>query len=100
MVTLHSTVRKYKFFLDNGRFERYNSEVTYGLVAQLGAHHIRIVGVEGSNPFKSTRKQTCVSRSAFSYFCSTRSLRKLCPANGYAAVPRPLKITSGDPKRE
>ena len=25
-----------------------------GLVAQLGAHHIRIVGVEGSNPFKST----------------------------------------------
>ena len=29
-----------------------------GLVAQLGAHHIRIVGVEGSNPFKST-KQKC-----------------------------------------
>ncbi len=27
-----------------------------GLVAQLGAHHIRIVGVEGSNPFKSTKK--------------------------------------------
>ena len=30
----------------------------YGLVAQLGAHHIRIVGVEGSNPFKSTTKET------------------------------------------
>ena len=30
--------------------------VAYGLVAQLGAHHIRIVGVEGSNPFKSTKK--------------------------------------------
>ena len=29
----------------------------YGLVAQLGAHHIRIVGVEGSNPFKSTNKK-------------------------------------------
>ncbi len=28
-----------------------------GLVAQLGAHHIRIVGVEGSNPFKSTNKK-------------------------------------------
>lgn len=28
--------------------------VCHGLVAQLGAHHIRIVGVEGSNPFKST----------------------------------------------
>ena len=27
----------------------------HGLVAQLGAHHIRIVGVEGSNPFKSTK---------------------------------------------
>ena len=27
-----------------------------GLVAQLGAHHIRIVGVEGSNPFESTIK--------------------------------------------
>ena len=29
----------------------------YGLVAQLGAHHIRIVGVEGSNPFKSTNRK-------------------------------------------
>ena len=25
----------------------------YGLVAQLGAHHIRIVGVVGSNPIRS-----------------------------------------------
>ena len=25
-----------------------------GLVAQLGAHHIRIVGVVGSNPIRST----------------------------------------------
>ena len=31
--------------------------VLLGLVAQLGAHHIRIVGVEGSNPFKSTKKE-------------------------------------------
>ena len=29
---------------------------THGLVAQLGAHHIRIVGVESSNLFKSTSK--------------------------------------------
>ena len=28
----------------------------YGLVAQLGAHRIRIAGVEGSNPFKSTKE--------------------------------------------
>ena len=33
-----------------------------GLVAQLGAHHIRIVGVEGSNPFKSTNKKTADGR--------------------------------------
>ena len=28
----------------------------YGLVAQLGAHHIRIVGGVGSNPIRSTEK--------------------------------------------
>ena len=34
----------------------YNSRVTNnGLVAQLGAHHIRIVGVGSSNLLKSTR---------------------------------------------
>ena len=33
-----------------------------GLVAQLGAHHIRIVGVEGSNPFKSTNKNAAFGR--------------------------------------
>ena len=31
--------------------------LTYGLVAQLGAHHIRIVGVGSSNLLKSTRKR-------------------------------------------
>ena len=35
----------------------YNSRVTdNGLVAQLGAHHIRIVGVGSSNLLKSTIK--------------------------------------------
>ena len=29
----------------------------YGLVAQLGAHHIRIVGVGSSNLLKSTNKK-------------------------------------------
>ena len=28
----------------------------FGPVAQLGAHHIRIVGVVGSNPIRSTKK--------------------------------------------
>ena len=36
--------------LDKEKAREYNIRVN-GLVAQLGAHHIRIVGVEGSNPF-------------------------------------------------
>ena len=35
---------------DNNEVKKYR----YGLVAQLGAHHIRIVGVVGSNPIRST----------------------------------------------
>ena len=42
--------------LDKEKSREYNIRV-HGLVAQLGAHHIRIVGVEGSNPFKSTKKK-------------------------------------------
>ena len=30
----------------------------FGPVAQLGAHYIRIVGVVGSNPIRSTKKKT------------------------------------------
>ena len=30
-------------------------DASYGDVAQLGEHHVRNVGVEGSNPFISTR---------------------------------------------
>ena len=40
----------------------------YGLVAQLGAHHIRIVGVEGSNPFKSTKKKRQFSTEDCRFF--------------------------------
>ena len=43
----------------------YNELQIYGLVAQLGAHHIRIVGVEGSNPFKSTIIQRTAEGVAF-----------------------------------
>lgn len=39
---------------DNNEVKKYR----YGLVAQLGAHHIRIVGVVGSNPIRSTKKRT------------------------------------------
>ncbi len=36
-----------------------------GLVAQLGAHHIRIVGVGSSNLLKSTKKRDRRWRSLF-----------------------------------
>ena len=42
--------------LDKEKAREYNIRVN-GLVAQLGAHHIRIVGGEGSNPFKSTKRK-------------------------------------------
>ena len=59
--------------LDKEKAREYNIRVN-GLVAQLGAHHIRIVGVEGSNPFKSTMKKALAYASAF--FNDIRSLRK------------------------
>lgn len=37
----------------------------YGLVAQLGAHHIRIVGVVGSNPIRSTKNTISIERWCF-----------------------------------
>ena len=50
--------------LDKEKPREYNIRVN-GLVAQLGAHHIRIVGVEGSNPFKSTNESTTLLDGAF-----------------------------------
>ena len=44
-------------FLDKGITSGYNRKC-YGPVAQLGAHHIRIVGVVGSNPIRSTKEDT------------------------------------------
>lgn len=43
---------------DNKAVERFQTSHNFinGLVAQLGAHHIRIVGVVGSNPIRSTEK--------------------------------------------
>ena len=45
---------------DNKTVERFQTSHNFikGLVAQLGAHHIRIVGVVGSNPIRSTKKRT------------------------------------------
>ena len=42
-------------------FSRGDNKDQHGLVAQLGAHHIRIVGVEGSNPFKSTNRKATLA---------------------------------------
>lgn len=46
-----------EFFLYKRELLCYNTSRTekLGPVAQLGAHHIRIVGVVGSNPIRSTR---------------------------------------------
>ena len=61
-----------------------------GPVAQLGAHHIRIVGVEGSNPFKSTKQKSepftyCKGSDFLQYFygqLSTPSAQRQPPQVG------------------
>ena len=53
--------------LDKEKYREYNIRV-HGLVAQLGAHHIRIVGVEGSNPFKSTNKKELLIAVLFLFY--------------------------------
>ena len=47
-----------------------------GLVAQLGAHHIRIVGVGSSNLLKSTMKENTTQRVVFS-FIMDEEIRKI-----------------------
>ena len=47
--------RNWQLVLDKYLEQGYNFEVSYGLVAQLGAHHIRIVGVGSSNLLESTK---------------------------------------------
>ena len=42
--------------LDKSWTQPYNAIVINGLVAQLGAHHIRIVGVGSSNLLESTNQ--------------------------------------------
>lgn len=46
--------------IDKFKKVKYNlscsEKLHHGLVAQLGAHHIRIVGVGSSNLLKSTKK--------------------------------------------
>ena len=42
--------------IDREDYGNYNKSGKYGLVAQLGAHRIRIAGVGSSNLLESTRK--------------------------------------------
>ena len=51
------------FLLDKYPAWQYNSCVPFGPVAQLGAHYIRIVGVVGSNPIRSTKSRLIESVS-------------------------------------
>ena len=54
---------------DNKTVERFQTSHNFikGLVAQLGAHHIRIVGVVGSNPIRSTEKTPFLLRDGVFY---------------------------------
>lgn len=54
-------------------FSFRSEQYPYGPVAQLGAHHIRIVGVVGSNPIRSTRKQETPRRKAAAFFFAEKS---------------------------
>ena len=53
--------------LDKPHMCEYNFVVVHGLVAQLGAHHIRIVGVGSSNLLKSTKIRA--TSQGGSYYC-------------------------------
>lgn len=63
---------------DNKTVERFQTSHNFikGLVAQLGAHHIRIVGVVGSNPIRSIKNTIRFPDGVFvityhlCYFCS------------------------------
>lgn len=55
---------------DNNEVKKYR----YGLVAQLGAHHIRIVGVVGSNPIRSTRNKASVCVACLVFVSKVRSV--------------------------
>ena len=57
------------FFQKSLHFQKLGDIISaHGLVAQLGAHHIRIVGVESSNLFKSTRKKSSLSIDKGDFF--------------------------------
>ena len=49
----------------------------HGPVAQLGAHYIRIVGVVGSNPIRSTKKDTTQRVVSFLVWYSQIGFEKL-----------------------
>ena len=50
---LHFSFWKILTSVPRGAIIMRSKKYRYGLVAQLGAHHIRIVGVVGSNPISS-----------------------------------------------
>ena len=47
--------------IDREDYGNYNKSGKYGLVAQLGAHRIRIAGVGSSNLLESTKKEDHLS---------------------------------------
>ena len=75
--------------------------VLLGLVAQLGAHHIRIVGVGSSNLLKSTKKKHHLSVVLLFYQvvkdAPAQSQPVACPGTAFCellglALPNPIRF--------
>ena len=61
--------------------------LTNGPVAQLGAHHIRIVGVVGSNPIRSTKtKPLFLGARVFSIFGKPNVKAGLAPVRNKSHI--------------
>ena len=76
------TCRRVSFFLTTGASGAIMATAN-GLVAQLGAHHIRIVGVGSSNLLKSTNKKVApMGRLFYWYGICAEEIRR--PKMGYA----------------
>ena len=67
---------------DNKTVERFQTSHNFinGLVAQLGAHHIRIVGVVGSNPIRSIKGAVALTCGSSFHIPNTKRRASKSPA--------------------
>lgn len=83
--SISTTILLFFFFLDPSSFRKYlkieyqfsqlflSKSCQFGPVAQLGAHHIRIVGVVGSNPIRSTKRKAAADNTAAAFLFRKRN---------------------------